>query len=171
MNNIHNKVQKKNGELMMHKDNNSNILIKQEPLGNVIIRLLHNPDLWKNLFFSNIFQILPIWVMLLIQLVSAYNFIHKEYISNLLVFVIIASATNLSNLFSEDNFKLNIITTLFAIFISIFIICFASIMYCLILLNNKMMLELKIDILMGFSILFTLIVVYISIWLVVRKGK
>ena len=155
----------------MPKDNASKILIKQEPLNDIIFRVLHNPNIWKNLFFSNIFQLLPIWVMLLIRFVTGYYFINKEYISNLLVFVIIACATNLSNLFNRNNSRLNEISTMLAIFVSVFIICFASILYCLILLDKKMILTLKEDILMCFSILFTLIVVFISIWQVVRKGK
>lgn len=86
----------------MEKDQ---VVIKQEPAIKVIIQKLKDMAIWKNLFISNIFQLLAIWVMLLLQFVSEHTFSIDDYIGNLLVFDIVACATNLSDTFGEENSK------------------------------------------------------------------
>lgn len=148
-----------------------NITFVQEPVYKVIVRKLNGIDILRNLFFSNIFQLLPIWVMLLIQFVTEYFFGIEEYIGNLLIFAIVACATNLSDLFRKSGSKMKELSTIFAIFILIFVLCFSSILYCLLLLYNLADLRIKIPLLMYFALLFTLIVVLINIWQAARKGN
>lgn len=148
-----------------------NITFVQEPMYKVVVRKLNGIGILRNLFFSNIFQLLPIWVMLLIQFVTEYFFGIEEYIGNLLIFVIVACATNLSDLFRKGSSKMKEMSTTFAIFILIFILCFASILYCLLLLYNLADLRIRIPLLMYSTILFTLIAVLINIWQAARKGN
>lgn len=145
------------------------IYFEQESFDRILYKYFTNEKMWKNLFFSNIFQLLPVWVMLLIQFVSEYSFPSKEYIGNLLVFVVIACATNLSNLFGKNNFKTKEISITFEIFVLVFVLCFASILYCLLLLYDQTHLKIKMNILLYCSLFFTLIAVLINVWQTVRK--
>lgn len=81
--------------------------------------------------------------MLLIQFVSEYQFKFIEIISNLMVFVVVACGTNLSDLFRKGNNTINEMPKIFTTFISIFILCFASILYCLLLLRNIVYIRVK----------------------------
>ena len=111
------------------KKDSRDVEVVQESKVKVILRWLENPDLLKSLFFSNIFQLLPIWVMLLIQWITEIMFDIDNYISNLLVFVVIACVTNISDLLEEDNMERNKVSILCMLFFLFGILCIASILY------------------------------------------
>lgn len=147
-----------------------NIRIEQEPWSNVMIRLLRTQNIWKNILFTNISQLLPVWIMLLIKKVSMYYFNISDYICNMLVFVMIACVTNISDLLGK-RCKNSDISLIFAIFIHALTLCFSSTLYCLVLLSTLKNLDIKIknSVIMNFSIFFILVEALISIWQVSRK--
>lgn len=148
------------------------VVIVQEPKVNVILRCMRNPELIKSLFFSNIFQLLPIWVMLIIQWITEFVFKINNYISNFLVFVVIACVTNICDLLEEDNIKRSKVSILCMLFLWFGILCIASILYSLILLEEVVELKIKMDYLMGCALTFALIVCFISLYQKVsEKGK
>lgn len=144
----------------------------QESKIKVIVRCLRNPELLKSLFFSNIFQLLPIWVMLLVQWITEFMFEIDNYICNLLVFVVIACVSNICDLLEEDNIKRSKESILWMLFISFGILCIASIFYSLILLKEIVALKIRMDYLKGCSLTFALIACFISLYQKVsEKGK
>lgn len=149
----------------LNLDNQINFV--QESRLRTFISKLYNEKMLKNICFSNFFQLLPVWVMLLIQLVSEYSFQIEEYISNLLVFTVVACAANLSDLFGTNNLKEKVMPV--TLFILVLIMCFASIMYCLLLLYDQIHLKIKMETSLFFSVVFTLGVVLLNIWQTARK--
>lgn len=146
------------------------VAIKQEGRIIVFLRKLLQQDS-VNLFFSIAFQLLPIWVMILIRIVSDYSFNIREFTSNLMIFVIVACATNLSELLRiNDEFK-NKLSTICMIFCSTLILCISSILYCLLIVQGFAELRIKDDILLAISVVFTLFVVLIGYWMISRKEK
>lgn len=110
--------------------------------------------------------------MAFIQIVSVYEFKIRDYINNLLVFVIVSCAANLSDIFGKKNFKMKKTATIFVIFVLISILCFTSTFYCLILLCSvSSNLLIKENIMLSLSLIFTLIVILISVLKVARKEK
>ncbi len=110
-------------------------------------------NILKDLICSNIFQILPIWLMILLQMVSKYYFDIKDYTENLLVFTIVACITNLADSYGEDNKEK---------FISSAILCCAIFLYTLILLSKFTELDLKFIIIFVFAIIFAVCVIMIG---------
>lgn len=90
---------------MKNKRNGLDINIKQESYLKAYIQKFHNIEFIKIIFFSIGFQILPVFVMFLIQLISNHKFSISEYIENFLVFVIVSCAANISELFTEKTLK------------------------------------------------------------------
>lgn len=154
---------------MMKEEKQVQLSIRQEPLKEVLVRKLNDVAIWKNLFSLNICQLLAIWIMLLMQFISEYKFSIGDYISNLLAFDIVACATNLSDIFGKENSKTKEISTTFTIGVLTIVICFASILYGLSLICDFIDLHLKTDLVMALSILFTLIVILISMLQAARR--
>lgn len=144
----------------------------QEPAKEVISRKLNNVS-WKNLIIlmiSNGCQLLVIWIMLLLRSVTEYRFSIDDYISNLLAFVIVACATNLSDAFGKDSSKFKETLTYFTIGLLIFVICFASILYCLsVICDWGIDIKIKKDVICAISIIFTLIVILVSLLHAVKR--
>lgn len=143
---------------------------KQESLDRVIIRSLGKGGIAR-WFFSNIFQLMPIWIMLLIQYVSEYNFKLEAYISNLLAFSLLTSGINISDFLEENDSALNRIFTICAIFVLVGVLCFSSILYCLVLLYDLANLKISANLLLQFSIYFIFIVLVIGSWQVARRER
>ena len=150
----------------------SDVFFEQEPRKNILIRKLNNAEVWKNLCFSNIFQLIPIWVMSFIQMVSVYKFEIRDYTNNLLVFVIVSCAANLSDIFGGKNLKMEKTATIFVIFVLISVLCFTSTFYCLMLLCSVSSgLLIKENIMLSISLIFTLVVILISVLKTAGKEK
>lgn len=145
------------------------LLIIQEPVNEVISRKL-NDVLWKNIIISNFCQLLAIWIMLLLQFVSEYRFSIEDYISNLLAFDIVACASNLSDIFGKDNTPKKETSNYLTVGILIIVICFASILYALSLICDwGIGIQIKKDLIWAISIIFTLIVLLISMLQAARR--
>lgn len=154
----------------MKKEKQEQLSINQEPLKKILARKLNDIVIWKNLFISNICQLLAIWIMLLLQFVSEYKFCIEDYISNLLAFDIVACATNLSDIFGKDNSKMKETPTYLTIAVLTIVICFSSILYGLSLMCNwEIDLHMKTDVVMALSIIFALIVILISMMQATRR--
>lgn len=155
----------------MDDEKKEQVFIIQEPAKEVMFRRLNEiMAIWKNLFISNFCQLLAIWIMLLLQIVSEYSFSIEDYMSNLLAFDIVACATNLSDAYGKDDSKVKEMLPFGTVGVLIIVICFASILYCLSLTYDwETNLQIKKDVIMAFSILFTLIVILISILQAVRR--
>lgn len=149
---------------MKNKRNGLDINIKQESYLKAYIQKFHNIEFIKIIFFSIGFQILPVFVMFLIQLISNHKFSISEYIENFLVFVIVSCAANISELFTEKNLKINEPSTIVSIFILISVLCLSSVMYCLELIDSVT----QSDKYCAVSFIFFIIIVYINLW---RESK
>ncbi len=157
---------------MQKKQNiDTEIYIEQESVSKIFLRNINNADVWYNLFFSNVFQLLPIWIMVLIQLVSKYRFDIQNYISNLLVFVIVSCVTVLCDLFGKTSFKMDELSTTVIIFVLISLSCVASVLYCLVLLYDVTELVIKEHTILYCSFIFTFITILMSLWKAARKEK
>lgn len=136
----------------------------------VILQKSNDFSIWKNLLISNAFQLLAIWIMLLLQFVTEHKFSSNEYIGNLLVFDIAACATNIADIFGDDNPESKKMSTFFTISVFILIICLASVLYCLSLIYGwKMQLQIKEDKVMFLSIIFTLLVILMGLGNTVKR--
>lgn len=145
--------------------------VNQEPLNNIIQRSINNMELVKNLFYSNIWQLMPIWIMLLIQAVTEYRFKTEEYISNLLIFIVISCATILSDFFDEKRPIEKEMPVMIAAFILIAILSLASVLYCLFLLQEFNNIFIRKYLIFCLILIWILIVVVINLWQVARKDK
>lgn len=92
-----------------------------------------------NLLFLNAFQLLAIWIMLGLQWVTECRYEKMDLAGNLLAFDIVACAANLAGMFKSEKEKTQWEEELvrFAVWVMIVLICFASILYALIMLNAK----------------------------------
>lgn len=117
---------------MFVKKNKNDISIQQEPIFRRRIQLKITTNLCT-MVFSLAFQLLPIFVMLLIQFIIEYNFDILEYISNLISYVVVSSAISLSGLFRKD-LKKNRKEKMFNILVFIGLLCFSSILYGIVML-------------------------------------
>lgn len=92
-----------------------------------------------NLLFLNAFQLLAIWIMLGLQWVTECRYGKMELAGNLLAFDIVACAANLAGMFKREKEKTQWEEELvrFAVWVMIVLICFASILYALIMLHAK----------------------------------
>ena len=143
---------------------NLDFAIVQESRWSAYTRQFLNVGFLRAILFSNILQLLPVWVMYIIQLVSKYRFGIEEYVSNFLVFIIISCGVNLADLFTRKTLKINEMSILFVIFLQIFIMCTALILYCLLLLSSLTSLSIITLRYCIFSFIFFIIVVFINLW-------
>lgn len=155
---------------MLFKRKKEQPLISQEPIKKILARKLGDMAVWKNLFISNICQLLAIWIMLLLQFISEHRFGIEDYISNLLAFDIVTCAANLSDIFGKNNSKAKEEPPYFTVGILTIIICFASILYGFSLIFEwGIDLQIKTDLVMALSIIFTLIVILVSMLQATRR--
>lgn len=139
------------------------IYIKQESVWRVCIRALCNSHFLKAFIFSNIIQLLPVWIMITIHLASVCAFGIEEYISNLLTFIIISCAVNLTDLYKEKESRADappaLVTNL-----SFIILIFSLILYCLWLINYTKNLGIKTLNYYIITIALCIIVMFINFW-------
>lgn len=103
----------------------------------------------RGLFYI-LFQLIPIWIMGLLHVVSGRQVEFNEFISTLLVFNIATCATIIPDI-GRNQQKLYL-TSL--VFLLLLILCFSSVLYCLLLVDES----LNQRFLMFASIAFTIIV-------------
>lgn len=156
----------------MKKSSDSGVSFEQEPRKNVLLREINKEDLLENILFTNVFQLIPIGIMGFIQIVSVYKFDLGDYISNLLVYVIISCAASLYDILGKKNLLHTKTATISVIFFLITILCFTSTFYCLVLLCSVSSdFYNKEEIMLSFSIIFTLLAFLISFFKIARKEK
>lgn len=151
----------------MSKENT--IVIKQESRLITYSHKLKNAAFWKTIVFSNIFQLLPIWIMFIIQLVSEYTFNIREYICNFLTFVIIACTVNLADFLQKTETKSNKISRIFVISLLMLVLCFALTIYCLQLLCDFIKFKISETKICAFAVIFLIIIILINIWKEVKN--
>lgn len=148
--------------------NSTGISVRQETGIRVIIRRIP-PELLDQIFID-VFQLLPIWVMLLISYVSKYSFNIRDYIGNLLVYVTVSCAVVLSDLVKKSKFKANGILQKIAIFLDILILSLSSILYGILLLCTKKVLNVEKDELLICTTVFTLFTFFLGCWRSMKKN-
>lgn len=141
----------------------SGFYLQQESIFKIIIRHLKYPNK-LNVFLINILQLLPVWIMLLIHIVSKYQFPFREIVSNLIVYVVVTCGTNLYDLFRKSIDTINNIPKIISTFLSIIILCFASILYCLLLLCNVTDIKIEEYIIFLIALILVPTILFISIW-------
>lgn len=122
----------------MQKKKNRNVQIGQAPRdrrdadNNIRVGL-------KNTF-NLVIQLLPVWFMILLQAITNIKFEMEDYTSNLLVFTIMTSVTNIAGLGGKES--LDILADVIKYTLSI-ILCFSLFFYVLILFKKSPGLEIK----------------------------
>lgn len=122
----------------MQKKKNRNVQIRQVPRdrrdadNNIRVGL-------KNTF-NLVIQLLPVWFMILLQAITNIKFEMEDYTSNLLVFTIMTSVTNIAGLGGKES--LDILADVIKYTLSI-ILCFSLFFYVLILFKKSPGLEIK----------------------------
>lgn len=102
--------------------------------------------------FNILFQLMPIWILVLLHIILGRQVEFNEYISTLLVFNIATCATIIPDI-SRNPQKLYMT---FLVFLLLFVLCFSNILYCLLLVDES----LDPCFLMPFSIAFFIIVAF-----------
>ncbi|NBI89787.1 hypothetical protein D3Z45_04150 [Lachnospiraceae bacterium] len=90
--------------------------------------------------FNLVIQLLPVWFMMLLGAVSDIKFEMREYTSNLLIFTVMWSVTNIVDLYGKE--CLDILADIIKYMLSV-ILCFSLFFYVLILISNYPVLGIK----------------------------
>lgn len=151
------------------------ITVRQEPVMKRILNwirwFISNREMWRVILFSNLFQLLPVGVMLFIQFVSECKFGTIDVFANIIAFGIIACISNLSEMLEKDTVHEKGILELFMAGILIFILCFSLILYCLMLLYDQKHLNIDLYIIIVITLIFVGCTILVSMWQVARKSE
>lgn len=110
--------------------------------------------------FNLIIQLLPVWFMVLLQVVTNVKFEIEDYTSNLLVFTFISSVTNIAELSGKD--YVGVLAYAIKYVLSI-ILCFSLFFYTLILFKKTPDMEIK-DTLILYVAVCMCIIVFVAIF-------
>lgn len=86
--------------------------------------------------FNIIIQLLPVWFMLLLDFLTSVEHDKMDYISNILIFIVMSSITNIVSLDVQADFMK---------YVSGLILCFSLFFYTLILISDGIDLGIKIN--------------------------
>lgn len=123
---------------MRKRKKNANVQIRQEPKKNTDEN--NNIKVVLKNTFNLIIQLLPVWFMILLEVVTNIKFKMEDYTSNLLVFTIMSSVTNIAGLSGKE--CLDVLADAIKYILSI-ILCFSLFFYVLVLFKESPGLEIK----------------------------
>lgn len=110
--------------------------------------------------FNLIIQLLPVWFMMLLQFLTSVKHDRMDYVSNILIFIVMSSITNIVSLDVQADFMK---------YMSGLILCFALFFYTLTLISDGIDLGIKTIPMQVIAFVFCIIVFMLLFFQEVRR--
>ncbi len=123
--------------------------VKQEPRDKDKTEKKKYLKITLKITFNIIIQLLPVWFMMLLDFLTSVEFNRMDYISNILIFIVMSSITNIVSLDVQADFMK---------YISGLILCFSLFFYTLILISDGIDLGIQTSSMLLIAVAFCIIV-------------